>query len=208
MEGFEQLGPAERVGIRPFTDPEHSHADLRLMQRILAYVSRWLDLPHDWPAPPQPLVFRHTDDSGLHIRIVVCDRERLAGLAPLHLVGFFGHRRPDRDTSVLDALDEDLIHEFPHHPGLLGYNTFQQGDGNYVNVVIMADPGTADHWRTSAKHAYAARDLAPDYYATVRLHNALLPRGLTDLDAATLLNTKYYDFLNGGWRGYRSFNKK
>ena len=54
-----------------------------------------------------------------------------------------------------------------------------------VSVVLFADElrattrsGNArDHWRTSAKHTYAARDLAPEYYACVRLHNGLLPGG-------------------------------
>jgi hypothetical protein len=91
-------------------------------------------------------------------------------------------------------VDDDLIHEFSMHPGVLSYSSFELEDGNYVNVVVLDSPDAKDHWRTSPRHAYAARDLAPEFYACIRLQNGHIPGGLADLEHLRLLATKYYDY--------------
>ncbi len=193
MNTMLELGAAQQVADRPFTDLSRSQQDLALMRRILASLIRLLAAPHEWPAPPQPLVVRGDDEQRV-TREVVCNRAALSASDPLFVVGFFGHRRGDRDPTILNAVDDDLIHEFTLHPGVLSYSSFELDDGNYVNLVLMQGPEARAHWRTNSRHTYAARELAPEYYAFIRLQNAILPRGLADPDALALVATKYYDY--------------
>lgn len=193
MDSIVQLSPAEEVERRPFTDVANSDCDFAAMQRILASLVHLVHQPLSWPEPPQHLVMRG-DENGKVVRVVVCNRAALLADEPRFVVGFFGHRRPDLDTTILSAVDEDLIHEFALHPGVLSYSSYELDDGNYVNVVVLKNSGDKDYWRTSPRHAYAVRELAPDFYAFVRLQNALLPHGLTHPEELLLVTTKYYDY--------------
>jgi hypothetical protein len=193
MSEIVELSPAERVTERPFTDAAHNDQDLVVMRRILGSLSLLVGQPLEWPEPPHALVVR-SDDNGKVVRVVVCNRAALLEERSLWVVAFLGHRRTGLDFAMLNAVDDDLIHEFPVHPGVLSYSSFELDDGNYVNVVVLDGPGAQDHWRTSPRHAYAARELAPEFYACIRLQNGLMPRGLGDLESLRLVATKYYDF--------------
>jgi hypothetical protein len=193
MQSVVELGPVQRVDERPFADIAHNTADLAAMQRIVASLTLLVGQPLQWPEPPQPLVVRG-NESGKLVRVVVCNRAALLANEPVFVVGFFGHRRTDLDTTILNAVDDDLIHEFPLHAGLLSYSSFELEDGNYVNVVLLQDAGAKEDWRTSSRHAYAARELAPDFYVCIRLQNATLPNGLASPEDMRLVATKYYDY--------------
>jgi hypothetical protein len=193
MQSLVELGPVQKVDERPFADIAHNAADLAAMQRIVASLTLLVGQSLEWPEPPQPLVVRG-NDGGKVVRVVVCNRAALLANDVVFVVGFFGHRRTDLDTSILNAVDDDLIHEFPLHPGLLSYSSFELEDGNYVNVVLLRNTAAKDDWRTSSRHAYAARELAPDFYLCIRLQNAILPNGLANPEEMRLLATKYYDY--------------
>lgn len=193
MSGIVELHPAERVTERPFTDTAHNDQDLVVIRRILGSLSLLIWQPLEWPEPPHPLVVR-SDDNGRVVRVVVSNRAALMQERPLRVVAFLGHRRAGLDYTLLNAVDDDLIHEFALHPGVLSYSSFELEDGNYVNVVVLDGQEAQDHWRTSPRHAYAARELAPEFYACIRLQNGLMPRGLGDLENLRLVATKYYDF--------------
>ena len=193
MSDVLQLGPRESVENRPFTDVAHSDQDLAAMQRILASLVLLVNQPLTWPEPPKHLVVRG-DDAGKVVRVVVCNRESLLDKEPRFVVAFFGHRRAELDTTMLSAVDDDLIHEFAMHPGVLSYSSFELDDGNYVNVVVLKSSGDKDNWRTSPRHAYAVNELAPEFYGCIRLQNAVLPHGLTQPDELLLVTTKYYDY--------------
>jgi hypothetical protein len=77
---------------------------------------------------------------------------------------------------------------------VLSYSSFELDDGNYVNLVLLDGPAAKEHWRTSSRHAYAARDLAPEFYACIRLQNAHLPHGLARPEDLSIVATKYYDY--------------
>lgn len=193
MTPLVELGPAESVDDRPFSDVAHNDHDLSAMRRILASLSLVVWQPLQWPDPPQPLVVRGNDGERV-VRVVVSNHPALLEDKPLFVVGFFGHRRPGLDPTILNAVDDDLIHEFAQHPGVLSYSSFELDDGNYVNVVLLDGAEAADHWRTSSRHAYAAHELAPEFYACIRLQNGLVPRGLSSLEDLRLVTTKYYDY--------------
>ncbi len=188
-----ELGATERVAERPFTDVAHNAQDILSMQRIMASLSLLVSQPLVWPEAGQPLVVQG-DSAGGVVRVVVCNRAALMTNDPVFAVGFFGHRRAGLDLTHLNAVDDDLIHEFHLHPGVLSYSSFELEDGNYVNLVLLQGQAATDHWRTGSRHAYAARELAPEFYACIRLQNAVLPHGLSRPEDVALTTTKYYDF--------------
>lgn len=200
-----QLERMALLADRPFTHPQHSWDDLALLQSLAEKLRQ--TLTH---LPP------HTDSSGprlewqgvneLERRIVIANAARLRTQADVSLVGFFGHKRPEADPAPLEAIDGVLIGEFAQHPGVLSYCSQQLTDGNWGNLVVLGFPEARDHWRTSDRHAYAARELAPGYYRTIRLHNAHWPGGLFSGHGIVLQRTKYYDFQDQPpWHAVREF---
>ncbi len=193
LSDFLELTADQWVAGRSFTDLANNDHDLAAMQRILASLALLVSQPLAWPEPARPLIVRG-DDDGKVVRVVVCNHAALLEEKPLFVVGFFGHRRANLDTTILNAVDDDLIHEFALHPGVLSYSSFELEDGNYVNLVLLDGPAAKEHWRTSSRHAYAARDLAPEFYACIRLQNAHLSHGLARPEDLRIVLTKYYDY--------------
>ena len=141
-------------------------------------------------------------------RLVILSRQQLLNASALTVVGFFGHKRSAADPSLLQDVDTDLLQEFLHHAYVLSYSSLELPDGNWANLVLMLDAGGIEHWRASQKHAYAARELAPHFYQTIRLHNGTLPGGLA-ASKLVLLSTKYYDYRDESWwHAIREFSHK
>jgi hypothetical protein len=194
------LAETERVPGRPFTDPAHTDADVGAILVMAAALRRELDT---LPGGRRPVTLQLPDVEDRPHRAVVADDRRLRTDHDLSFVGFFAQRRTGLDFGPLDAVDDDLILEFPAHPGILSYSSLELPVGNWGNLIIVDPPGAADDWRTSTKHAYAARELAPRYYLSVRLHNGRFPGGLT-ASRPVLGRTSYYDFQEAPpWRAQR-----
>jgi hypothetical protein len=190
------LAPMETVLGRPFTAPDQVGGDFAVLDQIRGTLLANLQaLPHD-PPPGETLHLRHLD--GLAHRIVVLNRPALLVEAPIAVVGFFGQRRADADPAMLEALDAELIDELRSHPDMLSYSSRELAGGGWANMVLLADPQGARRWRESARHAFAASQIAPSYYATIRIHNALLKQGLASL-ALVHVRTVYYDFGGSAW---------
>jgi hypothetical protein len=206
MSNIIRLGPSDAVANRPFTAPEHSHADFGILERMRA---RLLFLLATWDAaagrPDQSEIhvqYVHEEHERLH-RVVILDRAALLSNPDLAVVGFFGHRRGDANPALLQDIDTELIQEFLYHRYVLSYSSLELPDGNWANLVILQHIDGIQHWRLSQKHAYAARELAPLYYTGIRLHNGRLPAGLASPTIA-ISSTKYYDFSGDGlWQAIR-----
>ena len=195
------MGPADLVESRPFALPDHNPADLDALVTMAARLRQVLleSGAAELMTPGQ--VYELRSPQGRRLRMVISRPEALSGSGDLALVGFFGHRRPVVPPDVIadkDAIDLELIAEFPQYPGVLAYCSMALDDSDYGNLVLMAQPETRDQWSTSARHAYASRVIAPHYYATIRLHNGMLPGGLASGRPPVLLRTKYYDY-RGDW---------
>lgn len=204
MEQVLTLGATEIVGERPFTHPDRTADDLVWVQAMLAALRRVLAASGALPARPRPLGLQVPEASGRQHRLVVCDERRLRLRQELALVGFFAERRPGLDHAPLAAADEELILEFPRHPGVLSYSSLELPGGEWGNVILLDAPDTQERWREGERHAYAARELAPRHYACVRLHNARLPAGLLASGDPVLTRTKYHDFrATPPWRAER-----
>jgi hypothetical protein len=155
---------------------------------------------------PRPLVVETREpDGGCH-RAILCDERALRAARDLAFVGFFALKRAGLDHSPLTQADDELIREFPWHPGILSYSSLELPDGNWANLIVLDPPEARDHWRQSLRHAHAAAELAPRHYTAVRLHHGVFPGGLLSGADAVLVRTRYLDFRGpAAWRAERLF---
>jgi hypothetical protein len=204
MDDCVRLGARETAERRAFTDPAHTDRDLGAIRVMLAELRQAVAAPAMLPTGPRPLMLLRLGPEGRSHRVVVCDERRLGGGRDLSLVGFFAEKRLDLDCSPLTAMDDELVGEFPAHPGILSYSSLEFADGNWGNTILLDTDEAREHWRTSDKHAYAAREVAPRYYTVVRLHQGVVPGGLLSGRDPVLLRTRYYDYRGGAtWRAER-----
>ena len=204
-----QLGPAECDDARPFAHVAHNTRDLREMVIMAAHL-RELMLAGALPAPSGPYhLHEMIATHGRRLRLIIARPAELLAAGDLTVVGFFGHRRQGVPSVLREdehSIDQEMIAEIPNYPGMLAYCTMEVDDTDYGNLVLMARADTIDHWRTSARHGYAARVVAPAMYTSVRLHNGVLPGGLLSGAAPVLVRTKYYDFQSEWpWQAVREY---
>jgi hypothetical protein len=202
MEETVHLTAGELVHGRPFTDPVHNAEDLSAI-RVMASSLR-LVLAQPLPDGRRPLLIHVPTASGREHRIAISNDSPLHAQRDLAFVGFFAKRRAGVDLSLITVADDEMIQELPSFPGILSYSSLELADGNWANLIMVDPPEAKDHWRTSEKHAFAAREMAPKYYAIVRLHNGVFPGGLVSGRDPILVRTKYYDFQEAAlWRAER-----
>jgi hypothetical protein len=200
------LGPADRVEGRNFTDPEQIPYDVNTLCFMANQVYRFLKNPHLYANLERPLVIHLPNKASWVNRLVIPDPETLLSSGEILLVGFLGRRREDADMALGAEFDEILVSEIPEHPGLLCYSTMGQMCGNFSNLVLFADESVKDGWSRSNAHAQAVGKLAPAYYQSVRLYNGLLPKGISDCQSLSLTKVKYFDYREDpGWRAVRQF---
>jgi hypothetical protein len=201
-----RLGPLEAVAGRPFTAIEHSHTDLATLEymrmRLRQTLAAW-EINLDQPAQSEIHVqYVHDEHTRMH-RMIIRDYAALAADAELTVVGFFGEQRGKANPALLQDIDTELIQEFLQQRYVLSYSSLELADGNWGNLVILQHTDDIEHWRATQRHVYAASELAPLYYARIRLHNGVLGGGLASA-RLMLRSTKYYDFEGGGlWRAIR-----
>jgi hypothetical protein len=201
-----RLGRLDRVPDRLFTQPEHSLTDRALLERMRARLQH--TLTHAGSGAGDPLhreqSIQHVqEDDGRLQRMVILAREQLLAPRELTIVGFFGEKRGEANHALLQDVDAELLQEFLHHTYVLSYSSLETDDGNWANMVIMLGVEGIEHWRSSQKHAYAARELAPHFYRNIRLRNGVLPNGLAS-PHMLFTSTKYYDFHSDGmWYAVR-----
>jgi hypothetical protein len=192
---YVKLEPLETVEGRPFTNPVDSVEDLVSLHHMIEALRRTLNQVGPIPAQPRPFIlYLQEEEEGRYHRIAFSKPEALLQLGDLTVVAFCGQKRPGADRSPIDQVDAELLAEFEQHSYLLSYSTLKLEDGNACNLVLFSDPRGLFHWVKGTKHTYAAGELAPKYYLSVRLHNAILPGGLVSGQELVLLRTKYYDY--------------
>ncbi len=192
MEEIVRLTRSETAGGRPFTDPARTAEDLASIH-VMAARLRGL-LRQALPGEARPLVVQTPEPDGRQHRVVLCDEWRLRAALEPSFVGFFALKRRGIDPSPLTLTDDELVRELPDHPGILSYGSLELADGNWGNLIVVDPPDAKEHWRTSVKHAWAARELAPRHYAVLRLHNGRFPGGILSGGDPVLDRTRYWDF--------------
>jgi hypothetical protein len=200
-----RLAPRETAVGRGFTDPARTTRDLAAVGLMLDNI-RYQISAAALPAGRYPLVLAGHETEGRAHRAIICDARRLGDGRDLAWVGFFAVKRRDVDSAPLTVRDEELIQEFPGHPGILSYSSLELGDGDWGNLILLDGDEAREHWRVSERHAHAARELAPRHYTDVRLHQGILPGGVRGRGEAVLRRTKYYDYRDGvTWRAEREW---
>ena len=200
-----RLALQETAAGRGFTDPARTTRDLAAVGLMLDNIRRQLSAAALPPGPRPLVVAGHEMDGRVH-RAIVCDARRLGDGRDLAWVGFFAVKRRDVDGAPLTIRDEELIQEFPDHPGILSYSSLELRDWDWGNLILLDGDEAREHWRVCERHAHAVRELAPRHYTDVRLHQGILPGGVRAPGAAILRRTKYYDYRDAvTWRGEREW---
>jgi hypothetical protein len=194
MSAIIRLSPTQVVGDRPFADPDQTTADLATLAYMLERLRDAVQSPANAAAAEPPVTLGLAEPDGNAHSVVLARPEALRQAPDLFVVGFFGFRRPEADPLPIFGVDEELIREFIAHPGVYSYSRLQLREGNWGNMVVLGDPQARYYWMTSELHTYAVRELAPKYYRTVRLHNALLSGGLFGRGDLSVVRTRYYDY--------------
>jgi hypothetical protein len=193
VERIVHLAPTDVIASRPFTHPEHIRTDMDVMRYLTDQLCLVIEQPRLYTHRPFPVVLNRPEANGRKKRLVIVRSQALQAAGPLMIVGFFGQKRRRADPTPLDPMDEILIEELPQHPGLLSYNTLELESGNFGNLVVFAHAEAKKHWSKSKSHEQAVR-LAPDYYASIRIYNGLLPDGIRVSRTLSLTSVKYYDY--------------
>lgn len=198
-----QLGPEQRIPLRPFTSVELYEGDHRLLASMIGDLRTLLDeaaaggrevLPHERVA---------WKDDGLRRRAILCDPGALMPEAELCAVGFLSERHPDVDIGPLEKANDEIVREFKKYPGVLSYSSYELPASNWANLVLHDEPDVTERWRGGQVHARAVENLSPLHYRNVRIHNCRLPDGLTG--EIFIERTKYFDYEEAGdvWRAVR-----
>jgi hypothetical protein len=197
-----RLAPLETAEGRGFTDPARTADDLAALRVMLATVRHLTD----GPAGARPFVLEAREADGREHRTIICNGPRLRDGRDVAWVGFFAVKRRDVDPAPLHVRDDELIREFPAHPGILSYSSLEVGGGDWGNLILVAGDDAREHWRTSERHAHAVRELAPRHYTDVRLHVGALAGGVRAGAEPTLRLTRYYDYRDAvTWRAEREW---
>jgi len=132
-------------------------------------------------------------------RIAIYQPQELLLPQCLSFVGFVSGKRLVADSFVyneIERIDELMIEELVNIPGIFSYSSLEVRPGRWYNLVVFSTAETKAHLKKSQIHSYAAYQLAPHYYAWIRLHNGIMPTGLAQQELF-VQSTKYYTFQEG-----------
>jgi hypothetical protein len=200
------LTAAEIVEKRPFTEPSLSEYDLGMMRKMAHQLIDNYDNPAVCDFLPNEKPVCQSDPQGRHFRIYYVQAGKLFSMKNLAVVGFFGHKRPGADVQPLIQADKKFEKTFHKHPGLLSLSTVRMANGDFANLVVFTDPEAKDKWNRTPLHYDTVSAISPPFYRYIRLNNAILPFGLDDPDALSLVRVKYIDYgQQPPWRAVREF---
>jgi len=195
------LQPAKVIPERPFSHPQASATDVDAMQAMIAALRALLDRSTE----PPPGYLDRQEANGFTQRVAVPNWSALRRHQRPVAVGFFGQLRPEVDPAPIHDLEEGLIDQLDNVPGVLAYQDRFGNGQDYGRLVLLRSERAKVRWRNNALHSRAVH-LSQRHYVSVRLHNGMLPGGLSGDNDLTLIRTKYYDFNNGDlWRAVREF---
>jgi len=132
-------------------------------------------------------------------RIAIYQAQELLLPQCLSFVGFVSGKRLVADSFVcneIERIDELMVAELVNIPGIFSYSSLEVRPGRWYNLVVFSTAETKAHLKKSQIHSYAAYQLAPHYYAWIRLHNGMMPTGLAQQELL-VQSTKYYTFQEG-----------
>jgi hypothetical protein len=204
VQRHELLEAQERLPARPFTDPERTLADARVMDRMLQRLRREA---RSWPSGQTSVeLLKHTR-AGCRHWLVVPNAPALDGARDVTAVGFFGDLRPGMDHSAIYQLEADVVARLGRYApvGLLGYYDAELAPALHGNLVLFGTREVPSQWHRDRVHAAAVAS-APRHYSVVRLHRGMINGALLGPGRLAIERTRYFDFRQEpAWRGLRRF---
>ena len=203
------IGRDEILAGKPFTDPELTRREAKVMRGMLA---RERERVQSWQGDPGGhaggLIERDYDDKERRHLLVVPDKRALLEASGLTAVGFFGRPREGVDHTVLYALEDELVTRLADYAavGLLSYYDIEFVKGVYGNLVLFSTPSVPKEWSADAVHRRAV-EISPGHYHEVRLHRGSVDGRLLGGGDLKIVSTKYFDFKSSAtWQGLRRFD--
>lgn len=168
-------------------------------------------------------VYKHmTEFSGMHmrpnsvtfikksrrsLRIVLYDIDRLLAEKNLFVVIFYADKRSgltEEFNKEFFETDWKIAISLMGSNAILCYASEELKDGNWFNVVLFSKESEKHTVLASDTHQYAAYKMAPKRFNWIRLHNALLPNGITEYREIVFQKTRYYKF-DENWFAVRTY---
>jgi hypothetical protein len=200
----ELLGAEERLPARPFTDPERTLADAKVMDRMLGRLRREA---RSWPGWRTSVeLFKYTRAGSRHW-LVVPDVPALGGARDVTAVGFFGDQRSGMNHAAIYRLEAEVVARLGRYApvGLLGYYDAEIAPAMHGNLVLFGTREVPAEWHADRVHARAVT-IAPRHYCAVRLHRGIIRGALLGRGHLVIEQTRYFDFAQQpAWRGLRRF---
>jgi hypothetical protein len=201
---YELLAAQERLPGRPFTEPERTLADARVMGRML---QRLRLEARSWPGWRTSVELLEHTRAGCRHWLVVPSTPALRGAQDVTVVGFFGDLRGGMDHSAVYDLEADVVARLGRYAsaGLLSYYDAEIARGLHGNLVLFGTREVPCEWHGDVVHARAVA-LAPSHYRCLRLHRGIIRGAVLGQGKLVIKRTRYFDFgRQPAWRGLRRF---
>lgn len=173
------------------TFEEDSLSAIQLLKKVYEYLADFLEVN----TLPSSVSFITNDNR--RCRVIIYNFEKLIKRKNIFAVVFYGYKREntiDKENSEFFNTDWEIAMNMTGNNNILCYASQEFADGNWFNIVLFTKSSGKRDVKIKEKHSYAAYTLAPKRFSWVRLHNATLPKGLSNNMRVKYLSTKYYNF--------------
>lgn len=188
-----------------FASTATTDADQRTTRRILRSVHDHIMEFVNLEMRPNAVTF--INRSRRSLRIILYDVEKLLAQKDLFVVVFYAHRRlglTEAFNKEFFETDWKIAMSMMDEGSILCYASQELADGDWFNVVLFTEEAGKHDVKKRALHHHAAYILAPKRFEWIRLHNAVLPRGIMSHQELVYKKTKYYSF-DDNWFGVREY---
>src|SRR5262245_50437914 len=166
-----ELAADEECASRPFSAPEWTDREERIMREMLA---RLRAQAGRWPTDGTGFLLCEPDPDGHRHWIRVPDCRTLLRARLLTVVGFFGRARADVEQSPIHQLEAGIVDTLETIPGVLCYYDLALAEGGYGNLILCSASDAPAHVHDHPLHRRAV-ELTPGHYHSVRLHTGAIP---------------------------------
>lgn len=182
--------------------PEYSFANQDTLAEDVSSAEKLLKKVYEYLADflavntfPSSVSFISNDNR--RCRVIIYNFEKLIKKKNLFAVVFYGYKREnttDKENSEFFNTDWEIAMSMTGNNNILCYASQELADGNWFNIVLFTKPEGKQDVKIKEKHNYAAYTLAPKRFSWVRLHNAIMPNGISGNLKVEYKSTKYYNF--------------
>ncbi len=185
------LGVDETIPERSFTNLSHIPKDREVLVYMATQVCTVLEADLTSLEKGRPIIVDEPD--GRWHRYLIPRPKALMQAKKICMVGFFGQKRVEMSPDFLRDLSDKLLEKIPTFPEILSYSTMALENGDFSNLVLLADEKIKLKWMEGGTHNQAV-DRSPGYYLSVRINNGVLKNGIFEPDLLHITQVKYCDY--------------